>query len=162
MRPPSFWPGSICHLPPIRGGSANQDGVGIGKPAPIPLSICASPDILVNSPPGLVARNFTLKKNVFRSFFSKKKTPLSGAPSVRRLKTYSAQSGYVYQYFYEGQRAFHTGGERGTEFVFNVSADRKTSHPLSVFVPDAALLAWEQAHAHPLSSTERYAVSKMA
>jgi len=22
MRPPSFWPGSIGHLPPIRGGSA--------------------------------------------------------------------------------------------------------------------------------------------
>ncbi len=50
----------------------------------------------------------------------------------------------------------------GTEFVFSVSADRKTSHPLSVLVPEAALREWEQMHAHTLSSTERYAVSKMA
>jgi hypothetical protein len=81
---------------------------------------------------------------------------------VRRLKSYSAQSGYVYQYFYEGQRPFRSGGESGTEFVFTVSADRKTSHAVSVLVADGALRAWEQAHAHPLSSTERYAVSKMA
>jgi len=34
----------------------------------------------------------------------KKEAPLTGAPAVRRQKTYSAESGYVYQYFYEGQR----------------------------------------------------------
>ena len=34
----------------------------------------------------------------------KKDAPLTGAPAVRRQKTYSAESGYVYQYFYEGQR----------------------------------------------------------
>ena len=43
---------------------------------------------------------------MFRNFFSKKPLPLTGAPAVRRLKSYSAQSGYVYQYFYEGQRPF--------------------------------------------------------
>jgi hypothetical protein len=99
---------------------------------------------------------------MLRNFFGKKTLPLTGAPAVRRLKSYSAQSGYVYQYFYEGQRPFRSGGESGTEFVFTVSADRKTSHPVSVLVADGALRAWEQAHAHPLSSTERYAVSKMA
>jgi hypothetical protein len=99
---------------------------------------------------------------MLRNFFAKKTLPLTGAPAVRRLKSYSAQSGYVYQYFYEGQRPFRSGGESGTEFVFTVSADRKTSHPVSVLVADGALRAWEQAHAHPLSSTERYAVSKMA
>jgi hypothetical protein len=99
---------------------------------------------------------------MLRSFFTKKPLPLTGAPPVRRLKSHSAQSGYVYQYFYEGQRPFRSGGESGTEFVFTVSADRKTSHPVSVLVADGALRAWEQAHAHPLSSTERYAVSKMA
>jgi hypothetical protein len=99
---------------------------------------------------------------MLRNFFTKKPLPLTGAPAVRRLKSYSAQSGYVYQYFYEGQRPFRSGGESGTEFVFTVSADRKTSHAVSVLVADGALRAWEQAHAHPLSSTERYAVSKMA
>jgi hypothetical protein len=50
---------------------------------------------------------------MLRNFFSKKPLPLTGAPAVRRLKSYSAQSGYVYQYFYEGQRPFHSGGESG-------------------------------------------------
>ncbi len=99
---------------------------------------------------------------MLRDFFTRKPVALSGAPTVRRLKTYSAQSGYVYQYFYEGQRPLPHKNEPGTEFVFTVSADRKTSHPLSVLVPEDALRAWEQAHAHTLSSTERYAVSKMA
>ena len=99
---------------------------------------------------------------MFRNFFSRKNhAPLTGAPAVRRLKTYSAQSGYVYQYFYEGQRPLR-GPENGTEFVFNVSADRKTWHPVSVLVGDGAVHEWERAHARQLSSTERYAVSKMA
>ena len=55
---------------------------------------------------------------MLRDFFTKKAVPLSGAPPIRRLKTYSAQSGYVYQYFYEGQRPLR--GEAGTEFVFTV------------------------------------------
>ena len=99
---------------------------------------------------------------MLRNFFSKKPLPLTGAPAVRRLKSYSAQSGYVYQYFYEGQRPFRSGGESGIEFVFSVSADRKAFHPVSVFVSESALLGWEQAHDHTLSSTERYAISKMA
>src|ERR1017187_9677931 len=99
---------------------------------------------------------------MLRDFFSKKPLPLSGAPAVRRLKSYSAQSGYVYQYFYQGQRPFRGGGESGLEFVFTASADRKTWHPVSVLVAEGAVRAWEQAHAHPLSSTERYAVAKMA
>jgi hypothetical protein len=99
---------------------------------------------------------------MLRNFFTKKTAPLTGAPAVRRLKSYSAQSGYVYQYFYEGQRPFHSGGESGAEFVFTVSADRKTFHPVSIVVAEGALRGWEQAHARELSSTERYAVSKMA
>ncbi|MEO8595842.1 MAG: hypothetical protein ABI759_21155 [Candidatus Solibacter sp.] len=99
---------------------------------------------------------------MWRNFFTKKPLPLTGAPGVRRLKTYSAQSGYVYQYFYEGQRPWQKADERGTEFVFSVSADRKTSHALSVVVPEASLHAWQQAHAQTLTSTERYAIAKMA
>jgi len=73
-------------------------------------------------------------KPMWRNLFTKRLVPLTGAPSVRRLKTYSAQSGYVYQYFYEGQRPWQDGKEHGTEFVFTVSADRKTTHELSVIV----------------------------
>jgi hypothetical protein len=99
---------------------------------------------------------------VFRNLFSKKKAPPTGAPAVRRLKTYSAQSGYVYQYFYEGHRPFRAAGESGTEYVFSISADARTWHPGSVMLGDAALGAWETAHGRQLSSTEHYAVAKMA
>ncbi len=78
------------------------------------------------------------------------------------MKTYSAQSGYVYQYFYEGYRPCVAGAEKGTEFVFSISADRKKWEPTSVLVADAALAMWEQAHARQLSGTERYAIAKMA
>jgi hypothetical protein len=99
---------------------------------------------------------------VFRSFFSKKPLALSGTPAVRRLKTYSAQSGYAYQYFYEGHRPFRPGGESGTEFVFSVSADRKSWQSARVLLGDDAVHAWQRAHGRELSSTERYAIAKMS
>jgi hypothetical protein len=99
---------------------------------------------------------------VFRSLFSKRQPQLQGTPAVRRLKTYSAQSGYVYQYYYEGHRPSGSGGERSQEFVFTVSADRKNWHPTAVLVQENAVGAWETAHDRSLSSTERYAIAKMA
>jgi hypothetical protein len=81
---------------------------------------------------------------------------------VRRLKTYSARSGYAYQYRYQGSRPFHSGRESGVEFVFSVSADRKSWHAVGVLVSDAVIRAWEEAGARRLSSTERYAIAKMA
>lgn len=88
--------------------------------------------------------------------------PLTGAPAVRRQKSYSARSGYVYQYFYEGQRPARRGRERGIEFVFAVSADRKTTFPVSVFVSEPAVRAWEAPRSRKLTSTEWYAIAKMS
>src|SRR4051794_774982 len=99
---------------------------------------------------------------MFERFRRPTKAPLTGAPAVRRLKTYSAQSGYVYQYFYTGQRPYRDGPESGTEFVFDISADRKTSHAISVFVGDTAAQAWEETHGRTLIGNERYAIAKMA
>jgi hypothetical protein len=93
-------------------------------------------------------------------WLKRKAAPLSGAPSVRRQKTYSAQSGYVYQYFYEGHRVM--SGERGIEYVFNVSADRSSSSDVSVLLCEEATLAWEKEYGRTLSATERYAIAKMA
>jgi hypothetical protein len=92
---------------------------------------------------------------VLRGWFSRKTEPLSGAPPVRRLKTYSAQSGYVYQYYYEGHR-------RNAEFVFSVSADRKSWAPTRVLLSEEALRDWEASRERTLTSTERYALAKMA
>lgn len=88
----------------------------------------------------------------------RKPAALTGAPTVRRLKTYSAQSGYVYQYFYEG----HRNSGQGTEFVFSVSADRKSYLPISVVVNSAAAEEWEKAHGRGLEANERYAIAKIA
>ena len=99
---------------------------------------------------------------MFRNLFSRKKAALTGAPAVRRMKTYSAQSGYVYQYFYEGQRPYTAGGEQGVEYVFHLSADRKTWNDTPVLVAESALRTWQEAHGRELSSTERYAIAKIA
>jgi hypothetical protein len=95
-------------------------------------------------------------------WFRKKEAPLTGAPTVRRQKTHSAESGYVYQYFYEGQRPAKRDGAPGTQYVFDVSADRKSSFPVSVSVSDSALEEWQKEHGRQLSSTERYAIAKLA
>ena len=76
---------------------------------------------------------------MFERWFSRKQQPLTGAPEVRRQKTYSGQSGYVYQYCYDGRRPYKRDRENGTEYVFDVSADRKTSDPVSVLLSDAAI-----------------------
>jgi hypothetical protein len=78
------------------------------------------------------------------------------------MKTYSAQSGYVYQYFYEGHRDYRANGDEGVEFVFSVSSDRKEWHNASVLVSLAAIASWEQSHGRELNLTERYAVAKIA
>jgi len=84
--------------------------------------------------------------------------PLSGAPVSRRQKTYQAQSGYVYEYFYEGFR--HASGFR--EYVFSVSADRRQASAVSVFLSSDALRAWEERHGRQLRDVECYAFAKVA
>jgi hypothetical protein len=99
---------------------------------------------------------------VFHNLFTKRKRVLAGAPPIRRMKTYSAASGYVYQYFYEGHRVYDAFGEHGTEYVFSISPDRKSWHDIGVLVADDAVNGWEAAHQRTLSSTERYAIAKLA
>ncbi len=80
---------------------------------------------------------------------------------VRRVKSYSAANGYVYQYsFYEGSRVSYEGQPAG-EFIYAVSADRKTTFPLRVIVRQSALFSWAKTNGRPLSSSEEYAVAKI-
>ncbi|HXA48757.1 MAG TPA: hypothetical protein VNV86_00565 [Candidatus Acidoferrum sp.] len=97
---------------------------------------------------------------MFRDWFGKKAVPLRGAPPVRRIKSYSAQSGYVYQYSYEGQRP--AAKEGGVEFAFLSSADRKSWHAVRVVVDQSPVTAWERAHGRTLCSNEWYALAKMS
>jgi hypothetical protein len=81
--------------------------------------------------------------------------------AVRRVKTYSAANGYVYQYcFYEVNRITHNGGAAG-EFIYAVSADRKGTFGLRIIVQQSALEDWARTNGRSLSSSEEYAVAKM-
>lgn len=83
--------------------------------------------------------------------------------STRRVKSHSAESGYVYQYSFQESRRVRRGlFTSGAEYVFDVSSDRKSSSPLIVFVKDDALKAWAKKKGRELSSAEQYAAAKMA
>ena len=45
---------------------------------------------------------------------------------------------------------------------FSVSAGGRDGYAVAVRVPAAAIRAWEEEHSRQLSSTERYAIAKMA
>ncbi len=87
--------------------------------------------------------------------------PLRGARPVRREKTYSAENGYVYQYFYEGYRESRRGNQQGHDHVFSVTTDRTSRFPVTVFLGRQVVEEWERAHERPLSAPEQYAVVKM-
>lgn len=81
--------------------------------------------------------------------------------AVRRVKTYSAADGFVYQYyFYEGNRG-QRGSSHGGEFTYVVSADRQSAFPFKIFVHQSALDSWGAKNGRSLSSSEEYAVAKM-
>jgi hypothetical protein len=83
--------------------------------------------------------------------------------TVRRLKTYTAQTGYVYQYYFVGQReALASDPESpATEYIFDVTSDRKTTYAVSVFLGPAALKVWSTARGRTLSQPECYAAVKL-
>ena len=90
------------------------------------------------------------------------KLPLKGKPPVRREKAYSADSGYVYQYFYEGYRETGAGDDAGKEYVFTVSSDRASSFTVTLSLSQRTIETWQHDHARELNSTEQYALVKMA
>jgi hypothetical protein len=94
--------------------------------------------------------------------FLRKPAPLTGAPAVRRIKSYAAESGYVYEYYYAGQRPWRDRLGGGVEFEFHVSAPGARWLPATVIVADRELRVWETLHRRTLSATERYAIAKLA
>jgi hypothetical protein len=83
--------------------------------------------------------------------------------TVRRLKTYTGAQGYVYQYYFVGKRAALADDPEApaTEFVFDVTSDRKLTYAISVFLPQGPLEAWGAAHGRPLNDAEQYGAVKM-
>jgi len=83
--------------------------------------------------------------------------------TVRRLKTYAGAQGYVYQYYFVGKRcALPSEPESpATEFVFDVTSDRKLTYSVSIFLPATAVDSWSTAHGRALSDAEQYAAAKL-
>jgi hypothetical protein len=81
--------------------------------------------------------------------------------TVRRVKTHSAQTGYVYEYYFVGKRRALPEEAAGTEFVFDVSSDRKTKFAVSVFVTDTVVGGWASSHGRALTEPEQYAAAKL-
>jgi hypothetical protein len=79
------------------------------------------------------------------------------------LKTYSAQTGYVYQYYFVGHRAALADDPTApaTEYIFDLSLDRKTTFAVSVFLPPSASEYWAGKHGRELTEPEQYAGVKM-
>ncbi len=83
--------------------------------------------------------------------------------TVRRLKTYAGSQGYVYQHYFVGARAALAGygGPAATEYIFDVTSDRKTTFAVSVYLHHQALTAWAGAHGRQLTDAEQYAAAKL-
>jgi hypothetical protein len=82
---------------------------------------------------------------------------------ARQLKTYTAQTGYVYQYYFVGQRPALADDPEApsTEYIFDVTADRKTTFAVSVFLAPQTLQEWFASHGRDLSEPEQYAAVKL-
>lgn len=80
---------------------------------------------------------------------------------ARRVKSYSAATGYTFQYAFEEVRKARRGFSSGSEYVYRVSADRKTSFPVLIFVRQDAVRAWGKKVGRAMNGTEEYAVAKM-
>lgn len=82
--------------------------------------------------------------------------------TIRRLKTYTGSQGYVYQYYFVGKRPAGAGpSEAATEYIFDVTSDRKTTYAVSVFLTQQIVAAWNQAHGRALTDSEQYAAVKL-
>jgi hypothetical protein len=83
--------------------------------------------------------------------------------TVRRVKTYTAQTGYVYEYYFVGKRDALADDPfaPATEFIFDVSSDRKTIFAVSIFLSPRALDEYSAERGRTLSEPERYAAVKL-
>jgi hypothetical protein len=84
-------------------------------------------------------------------------------PPLRRLKTYTGGQGYVYQYYFVGKRAALVDDPESpaTEFIFDVTSDRKLTYAVSIFLSANAVTAWSAAHGRSLNDAELYAGAKL-
>ncbi len=77
-----------------------------------------------------------------------------------RTKTYSADTGYVYQYVYRGYREFFQE-ESGKEYVFSATRDRRHHFSITVRLLEREIVDCGRRAGRELLHAEHYALVKM-
>ena len=79
------------------------------------------------------------------------------------MKTYTGATGYVYQFYFVGKRTALESDPSApaTEFIFDVTPDRKTMFAISVLLREAATRMWAENHGRALTEPEQYAAAKL-
>jgi hypothetical protein len=86
--------------------------------------------------------------------------PLINTRSTGRPRTYSADSGYVYQYAFAGFRRVWRDGEHYVEYVFQVTGGRGEPSPVAVLLAERRLPEWS-GRDRELTASERYGIAKV-
>jgi len=81
--------------------------------------------------------------------------------TIRRMKTYTGGQGYVYQYYFVGKRTAVEAGPSATEYIFDVTSDRKSTYAVSVLIETSAVDAWTSAHGRAPTDAEQYGAAKI-
>ncbi len=81
----------------------------------------------------------------------------------RRYKTFQAETGTSYQYFFAFERRVvrPEGQGAGRDFAFVITADQRAPFVVRVFLADRGIAAWERARGQELSCSEQYAAAKL-
>lgn len=81
----------------------------------------------------------------------------------RRYKSYQAETGVFYRYFFAASRRLERpeGQGAGGDYQFVVLADQRPPFVLRVFVSRRAQASWSAAHGRELDAREEYAAAKM-
>ena len=81
----------------------------------------------------------------------------------RRYKSYAAETGIVYRYFFESRLNVvrPAGLGAGSDYIFVLTADQGPPFALRVFVSHKAIAAGHAGHARELDPSEQYALAKM-
>ncbi len=85
---------------------------------------------------------------------------LRGVPPVRRLKTYQADTGFSWSYYYEGHRR-EEEPNAGLAYVFTLQPGSRAERRVTVLIPEGTLAGARARTLSAISSRESYALAKM-
>ncbi len=82
---------------------------------------------------------------------------------VRRLKTYTSESGNVYEYYFVGKRPALADEPLAfaTEFIFDVKSATQPTFAISIFLREKVVETWQHQTGRNLADVEQYALAKM-